>query len=277
MSIINNISEKIESVSRNISEIPLLKKYNIGTGFVKNTILIGAPISLGALAYLFFSGGGVDCNGASAKTSLFELAKKRHYMEAFIVNNSGRTVETVCREDKGCSEQENEILDLTNSIRSVIDVCNSIKPAGNGPSSASFDTCPSLDWIVDERSNPEQWAKEFENSVISVPGSMGFNYVESQRKIHLKENLLPLIFQFDSKNAKFKETSNALWKSAVEKSVKDLRYSANNIITKYVDPTTGSKLCSANLEADMGDWGSAKQEVTYSVEKNADGEIYVSL
>lgn len=71
----------------------------------------------------------------------------------------------------------------------------------------------------------------------------------------------------------FDRQLNRLWDSAKN----NISYNLNTIRMKARDADTGKLTCQAVMTAELSEWGSAKMDVAYTVEKTTKGELYVEI
>jgi hypothetical protein len=66
---------------------------------------------------------------------------------------------------------------------------------------------------------------------------------------------------------------NALWNQDWART----QYALKTIRTKAKNPDTGELTCEGTILADVPDWGGAHMDVSFTVEKTTDGELYVTI
>jgi len=257
----------------------------------------GVIAALGLVAVgVMMSWHGISCSSADARETVGNLARERNALQAYIMfNGNGSDVpQKVAVESK----PEFKALiakraQLEQDISTKIEQCSQL-PLKPIPANAPFNT-----GIIDPVSK-----EEFINAVIYSDDDMDFllglrkdmcrsgtaigNYslamqlsphrdyyrsVISRMNADLEDTKRRAVAFSEGNENSFSQDFDRAWTAAVEK----MEYSLANIITTATDKDTGSVSCKADLVGEVPDWGKATQQITYTVEKTTDGDLYATV
>lgn len=264
----------IDDISNKISETALAKKYNLGSKKVKIGILLGTPIIFLGAGWALFSGGGVSCSGREAKNNVLLVAKDHGLLAGYIMGS--KSPDDMCAANEECSNQKKLSDNYKSEVESLIQQCKSI------PESYRFEGdagCPNIDVIERNYKNLQIFNEvQVKTGLYNSDGFYtGDGMVTSQRKLFVKDKVVPIAQKWLEAQEIYSGLHLKIPKDAWAEASKKISYSLENIITKYIDPGTGTVLCSAKLSAEVPDYSGYSKNIMYSVEENSDGKIYVSI
>lgn len=242
--------------------------------------------------------GGPSCDGSGAKNLVIDIAKE-HYQPSdslisvtnrlvHVLNGNGDFVQNIS-DSSGEIKKINEIFD--GKIKSIQSKMHSEKETIDREANkclASGDPTIVAQLGDDGRlflSRPPKAIESSEPSRNFIP----FDTQREIRKISLdnvlsqcaeNDNIKNLLYEYISeinsiKNIEQERRNNI--KSKLNEIYKNISWKVDNIIMTAKDRDTGSVDCKATLKGSLIDGGASSVKITYKVERNSDGQPYVTV
>jgi hypothetical protein len=83
--------------------------------------------------------------------------------------------------------------------------------------------------------------------------------------------------EMDSISREYESRQNEFFQKNWNKSKSNIIYKLENTVMTFIDKSTGRVECKSKIVGEVPGWGSANQDIRYSVERTTDGNLYVTL
>lgn len=221
---------------------------------------------------------GVSCSSADARETVSDIAKEHDAMLHTIRaqgNGPGIPVEAKCEQDAGCVKIQQELDSAKAAATKLAVQCNAIS------SLDMYDRCPENGSSVTAKRSDGS----YQSWGTSVTGPDGYGPEhDTPRKIFMTKYAQPITDRLINAEAAMQAATNQLqrqnsdrgeqaWSAAVQ----NLKYQLENVIMTDTNKDTGSVSCKAQLVGDVPNWGSATSDITYTIEKTSDGQLYATV
>ncbi len=269
-------TSKLESAANNLAQSEIAKKYNISPSSMKKIIIAGGAVSVIAVAMIFSSGNSLSCSSSGAKETVIQIAADNNSLANNIrwsSKGAGLPKDETCEQNNECRLAQENFDKVKAEAVDIARKCIAIQAVDTN------DNCPEI-------SNDSQ------NFTSRTVDSWGTNYYpdgsfdakDSSRRIFMMQNAGAIIDRWGGAEKTLNDAKQNLitinserkdeaWRTALS----NIEYTLENIILTDKNKETGAVSCKATMNAEVPDWGGASKDITYTVEKTSEGELYATV
>lgn len=191
-----------------------------------------------------------DCGSTEGQKLVSQIAKDNKAMVSFLrTNGSGPdNPDTSGYTDPEIVKMETDLENTKNKLSELQQDCLKHVPDGDD-FNKNFCTDP-------------RWDARYE-------GNPASDYRE--------KNLTPLFREIPRMEMTLGEKKVKIKYKKFDDLLPGIKYTLSNMILTNKDESTGSVECKATLEAELADWGTAGQDITYKIEKTTEGKLMATV